>query len=479
MTSAIDFNMGMLTPHYQQAQYQAEEHALLTGQRPRYMPEMYPITQYPQGPPVEDPYYQRLIATSADDESYPAMPPPTDDNPHQQVPLGKTLVGYSGAVSAICAFVCLIMLAIGLGKDGDDDKALVRFTKEILLYSTDANLTHGMRHMHSAYAAYCPKNGTQRMLLQTPTWGGASENKTKLKQYADMVALSANLHAHTVSVYVPLLVMLCLSAICQAVRDFEYCWIEKREGLYKPWLGPDFSRWLEYLLTSPLQIFIVAAALGVSNWDTVLGLCGMQGGLVLLGYDIERQVKKLYNRTKRGSRQEYHDASKGLGPRRMHHVIGNWGVRDLRLGVYWIFSWVLHVVIWNIILGRLFLQRGHATQCGAEDTTPEIPAVVSWIAGLQCLFFTLFGVVNTWQVVKAVQDAESLNDANRAEYTRKMWNNVAIAYDVLSISAKTLLFIMYMYYVFTYKTWVERKPAALVQGVMVNDASTCWGLGSA
>jgi len=49
------------------------------------------------------------------------------------------------------------------------------------------------------------------------------------------------------------------------------------------------------LFTSPFQIFIVATAFGFANRDTVLGLCGMQAALVLFGYDIEQQIKKIYN----------------------------------------------------------------------------------------------------------------------------------------------------------------------------------------
>jgi hypothetical protein len=64
--------------------------------------------------------------------------------------------------------------------------------------------------------------------------------------------------------------------------------------LYKPERGPEFSRWLEYFFTSPLQILIVSAAFGFATLDSLLGQSGMQAVLVLLGYDIERQVKKVY-----------------------------------------------------------------------------------------------------------------------------------------------------------------------------------------
>ena len=101
----------------------------------------------------------------------------------------------------------------------------------------------------------------------------ASKNST-------MYAISVNVHAGTLSLYDKAFPIFLVSACFRGLRWYTYCTENKKEGLYKPWLGPDSSRWLEYLFTSLFQIFIVVTAFGFANSDTVLGLCGMQSALV-------------------------------------------------------------------------------------------------------------------------------------------------------------------------------------------------------
>jgi len=66
---------------------------------------------------------------------------------------------------------------------------------------------------------------------------------------------------------------------------------------FDPEKGPEFSRWLEYAFTSLIQILLVALAFRITNIDVLLGYFGMQLALVIMGYDIERQIKKKYKRS--------------------------------------------------------------------------------------------------------------------------------------------------------------------------------------
>jgi hypothetical protein len=105
----------------------------------------------------------------------------------------------------------------------------------------------------------------------------------------------------------------------------------KYNKTYKPEKGPDFSRWLEYFFTSPLQILIVSTSFGFATPDSLLGQCRMQAALVLLGYNIEQKAKKVYKRrqskeqAKQGG-QHYHAKSGSF-----QHILMSVGVADLRL----------------------------------------------------------------------------------------------------------------------------------------------------
>ena len=63
--------------------------------------------------------------------------------------------------------------------------------------------------------------------------------------------------------------------------------------LYDP-DGPQFFRWFEYVLSSPLMIVIIAVAAGVRDVWTVAALAGLQALLIMCGYLIETLVDDLW-----------------------------------------------------------------------------------------------------------------------------------------------------------------------------------------
>ncbi len=168
----------------------------------------------------------------------------------------------------------------------------------MLLFTNEMHMVHAMRHMHTEYHEFCNKSKF-KMDLQVPTWNKTNKEDFENKRNSTMYGMTTSVHAGSVSLFGVVLPIYIFSVLCQGLRAYQYCRVGNEKGLYKPWLGPDFSRWLEYLLTSPLQIFVVATAFGFANRDTVTGLCGMQAALVLFGYDIEQQIKKIYKQEAR------------------------------------------------------------------------------------------------------------------------------------------------------------------------------------
>ena len=236
----------------------------------------------------------------------------------------------SSILSLACLFGTFVALIIALAAEPEHDErprlAVVRMSKEVLLFTNETAMVHAMRHMQTEYNGFC-KKADFKIDLQVPTW-----NDSNAKQFYDgknstMYGMSTSVHAGSVSLFIVVFPIYIFSAGFQLTRWYQYCTVDKPDGLYKPWLGPDFSRWLEYLFTSPFQVFIVATAFGFANRDTVLGLCGMQAALVLFGYDIEQQIKKIYNRQDIDVSGDIRYQS--VTKRRFHNIL--WpAIRDIR-----------------------------------------------------------------------------------------------------------------------------------------------------
>lgn len=380
----------------------------------------------------------------------------------------------SCGLSLLCLFGTFVALMIALAAEPEHDErprlAVVRMSKEVLLFTNETAMVHAMRHVQTEYNGFC-KKADFKIDLQVPTW-----NDSNAKQFYDgknstMYGMSTSVHAGSVSLFIVVFPIYIFSAGFQFVRWYQYCTEDKPDGLYKPWLGPDFSRWLEYLFTSPFQVFIVATAFGFANRDTVLGLCGMQAALVLFGYDIEQQIKKIYNREglpKDGLRaltedsRNYQPATK----RRFHNLLWDYGIRDIRGWVYLFVAWLLHLLIWSSIFMRYMDQRRHGKECGTNSSA-EIPRVVTFFMATQFLSFTAFGLLNSWQFVRAKK-------LDRQQQFEK-WNKYSQLYGVLSITAKLFLEAGFLWYVANARTWPLAKDSMVVQGNM-SSGQQCWAV---
>ena len=66
----------------------------------------------------------------------------------------------------------------------------------------------------------------------------------------------------------------------------------------------DFWRWLEYALTSPLQITLIAMFIFVLDRSTIMNLWGLQGALVLLGALNEYYIDKVWKAIIKGRKSD-------------------------------------------------------------------------------------------------------------------------------------------------------------------------------
>lgn len=393
-------------------------------------------------------------------------------------PSGRIIELVSCVLSLICLFVTFVYLMIAVTSEPEHGVrprlAEVRMSKEVLLFTNETAMVHAMRHVQTEYNGFCSK-ADFKIDLQVPTWNESNAKDFYVGKNSTMYGMSTSVHAGSLSLFIVVFPIYIFSAGFQFVRWYQYCTESKPDGLYKPWLGPDFSRWLEYLFTSPFQVFIVATAFGFANRDTVLGLCGMQAALVLFGYDIEQQIKKIYQREElreelgeHGYQQVPEQATLYQSPqkRRFHNILWNMGIRDIRGWVYLFVAWLLHGLIWSSIMMRYFDQQRHGEKCGTSSSA-EIPGVVTFFMISQFLAFTTFGLLNSWQFLRAKK-------LDRDQQFAK-WNKYSQRYGVLSLTAKLLLEAGFVWYVSNARTWPLAKDSVVVHGSM-SSGQQCWAV---
>lgn len=190
---------------------------------------------------------------------------------------------------------------------------------------------------------------------------------------------------------------------------------------YRPYAGPDFWRWVEYALTSPFQVVIIASSFGISDRSLLLALGGLQGALTILGVCIEQQIRKL---GRHRAKLTHHSAKARKRSHMLKAVILLWS------------AWALHGVIWFVLLERFERQKDNLVECGYKTS---MPSIVNVIVFGEFLLFTLFGLVPSVQLGLVITTVNTHDDdqANPPDIAR--WGTASMVYGILSVAAKTLL----------------------------------------
>lgn len=202
---------------------------------------------------------------------------------------------------------------------------------------------------------------------------------------------------------------------------------------YDP-LRPDYWRWLEYTLTSPLQVVLIAVSVMLKERSQIASLAGLQAGHVLLGFMNEKHIDKFYKKAAKGKKGEK-----------------LWVRLLFQMGI----SWALFSIVWAILIGRFNLQFSNLSDCEYATDMPWQVYVVVWG---QFTLFLLFGLAQTWQVwwclyvkdkslfqnVDPTENQLSGIDGGEVkqsieERRAQRWGTMSMVYSVLSVTAKTLL----------------------------------------
>lgn len=204
--------------------------------------------------------------------------------------------------------------------------------------------------------------------------------------------------------------------------------------------GPDFARWVEYALTSPLQIIIVAGSVWIRDRNTLYALGLAQANMIMNGYIIEVVLKGMYKFNIRPVKPT--DGKKDASDRK----------RRWQALFVLAFAWVAFAGIWYAIISQFQRQTSIAGKCDLCKTRSsaactmdyceragstcqgrnEIPDIVPYIVGSQCFLFALFGVVQSVQLLCS-HNIQTRVQAQVAWYKATMW------YSILSVVAKCTL----------------------------------------
>jgi hypothetical protein len=190
----------------------------------------------------------------------------------------------------------------------------------------------------------------------------------------------------------------------------------------------------------------------------------MQLALVIMGYEIERQIEKEYKHSLRG-------ASKHGKKQRFYNILeGVVGVRDIRGWVYLLLCWTLHLLIWGIpglwhanftrwgISGDYAYVRKYIKAC-FTDAEFQMPDAIDFIFWSQYILFTVFGIVCSVQFLSA-----KFHPVKEDESMKQRWRTASMWYSILSVSAKTILEVGFLMLLVNGQQWLEfeRVPKDVV-----------------
>lgn len=180
----------------------------------------------------------------------------------------------------------------------------------------------------------------------------------------------------------------------------------------------EITRWLEYALTSPLQIWIVASLFFIGDVLHLLAAAGAQLGLVLVGALIEYYNGKISTKLRKNQGDKATNAK-------------------ICAGVLCVLAWLIHASIWLPLVLLFHYQLDKSESClpkVSQSNWEAAKGAVQATVYLQLGLFSVFGLVLTASTASACVKPK----ADKAAVQLARVQNGGI-YAVLSVLAKTAL----------------------------------------
>jgi len=220
-------------------------------------------------------------------------------------------------------------------------------------------------------------------------------------------------------------------------------------------------RWLEYALTSPMAVVLVASSLMQRDVNTVTLLSVAQAACVQFGFAVEYAIADFDERstTKAIDFQEV----TALPVDKCPHT---WPRQSNRL---WWFSYLasgaLHTTIWHVLIAH-YISTTADTNClqsaaAREQTGSWRSAMIAVLAG-QCLCYTIFALIPLYQahavgILRFKRKGLDARYASQEDQVRAVMRKGFEYYTILSLTAKVTLGVTYIAFVrlFPFETVVS------------------------
>ena len=185
----------------------------------------------------------------------------------------------------------------------------------------------------------------------------------------------------------------------------------------KPAHGAAFLRWVEYALTSPLQLVFFALLMQNTTVDEAILLCNSQLLLCLLGYAVEAELQAAFGHCPAHAPSEHWHAAEA-------------NMRQFRAWFLHLCAWYVHGSLWAIIIGEFHDFSVDTKAC--IEKIDGTPGYVSAIIVSQAFFFASFGVVQTVQLFALARQTQT----RAAEAVDKIFWRAEAGYGVLNVGSK-------------------------------------------
>ena len=326
-------------------------------------------------------------------------------------------VRIADGVSALTSF---IGLCVTLGYVQDTNVAL---WDSSMIFTTDPDIRAATDDLAETLLSTCAASsfapshhGPYKIFLQQQEWSNNS--------YSGISVGMDN--GYSYKPWVMLQWILLCSVFFQGGRFWAFAELEDADEnelfQYVPSRGPDFWRWVEYALTSPLQIIIIAGSFYLRETLLIALMAALQGALVISGYAIEMEIQALHT--------EKIALWQSQAPRKPFRS-KNAFLIQIKLVFLLLCAYLCHAIIWAILIIKFRSSEQALIDCQNPSVMP--PWIIIIIV-LECALFSMFGIVLTVQALKAMFITQIT-----PEYTHLQWANVSTWYTVLSLSAKLIL----------------------------------------
>lgn len=317
------------------------------------------------------------------------------------------------------------------------------------------------------------------------------------------------MNSYTLNLWGILIIIYLCSFLFQTWRVYEY------GNEYRP-VQPDGLRWVEYGITSPLMLAVIAVSAGIRSVSLFVVLIFIQLALIVFGYMLEIlqddyvtwiKYRFLADKTqlfpKNGQKlrlnaptsdEDSDDTEKDQDKKPDQLVLDDFldviqnvpqcsandfnflgsitRISDRRRFVVdfmYFIAFSICGVIWTVILVHLFRSSYMQDKCSVDSQTPQMPFIVWFIVFSQMFGFFSFGVVSAviWYQLRAstfnLMNSESNSQKSALEEFKtncyRAWSSGSFYYCILNIAVKSALEISIFVFVSMYKAEIQTIPS--------------------